>query len=48
MSVAEGVEERAQLDWLREAGCDIAQGFLLGKPVPPDEFAARYLSRHPA
>ena len=46
--VAEGVEERTQLDWLREAGCDIAQGFLLGKPIPPDEFAARYLSRHAA
>ncbi len=41
--VAEGVEEQAQLDWLREAGCEIAQGFLLGKPMPPDEFAARFL-----
>jgi diguanylate cyclase len=46
--VAEGVEEQPQLDWLREAGCDIAQGFLFGKPVPPDEFAERYLSPHPA
>ena len=44
--VAEGVEEQQQLDWLREAGCDIAQGFLLGKPVPSDEFAARYLGRY--
>jgi len=44
--VAEGVEEQAQLDWLREAGCDIAQGFLLGKPVPPEEFAARWLGLH--
>ena len=41
--VAEGVEEQAQLDWLREAGCDIAQGYLLGKPMPPEEFAARHL-----
>jgi diguanylate cyclase (GGDEF)-like protein len=42
--VAEGVEEQTQLDWLREAGCDLVQGFLLGKPMPPEEFAARYLT----
>ncbi|HEX7985215.1 MAG TPA: EAL domain-containing protein, partial [Duganella sp.] len=44
--VAEGVEEQQQLDWLREAGCDIAQGFLLGRPVPSEEFATRYLGRY--
>jgi diguanylate cyclase (GGDEF)-like protein len=32
--VAEGVEEPAQLAWLRDAGCDYVQGFLLGKPMP--------------
>jgi diguanylate cyclase (GGDEF)-like protein len=32
--VAEGVETAAQLDWLRAAGCDVAQGFLLGRPMP--------------
>ena len=32
--VAEGVEEQAQLEWLRNAGCDYAQGFLLGRPMP--------------
>ncbi|USX29508.1 EAL domain-containing protein [Oxalobacteraceae bacterium OTU3CINTB1] len=42
--VAEGVEEQPQLDWLREAGCDIVQGFLLGKPMPPEDFAARHLA----
>jgi diguanylate cyclase len=31
--VAEGVETRAQLTWLQEAGCDIVQGFLLGRPM---------------
>ncbi|MGV7211537.1 putative bifunctional diguanylate cyclase/phosphodiesterase [Oxalobacteraceae bacterium A2-2] len=41
--VAEGVEEQRQLDWLRQAGCDVAQGFLLGAPMPPEAFAARYL-----
>jgi len=42
--VAEGVEEQAQLDWLRAAGCDIAQGYLLGKPMPAEEFAARHFA----
>ncbi|MCJ0826841.1 EAL domain-containing protein [Luteimonas sp. 50] len=31
-TVAEGVETKAQLDWLRERGCDEVQGFLLGRP----------------
>jgi len=32
--VAEGVEDRAQLGWLQRAGCDYAQGYLLGRPMP--------------
>ncbi|WP_108680704.1 bifunctional diguanylate cyclase/phosphodiesterase [Methyloceanibacter sp. wino2] len=31
---AEGVETRAQLERVRGIGCDKAQGFLLGRPVP--------------
>jgi len=31
--VAEGVEEDHQLDYLREQGCDLIQGFLTGRPV---------------
>ncbi|NVM76874.1 diguanylate cyclase (GGDEF)-like protein [Duganella sp. SG902] len=46
--VAEGVEDQAQLDWLRAAGCEMVQGFLLGKPMPPQDFAARYLALAPA
>jgi len=30
---AEGVEEQAQLDWLRAQGCDEVQGFLLARPM---------------
>ncbi|GGY37585.1 putative bifunctional diguanylate cyclase/phosphodiesterase [Pseudoduganella albidiflava] len=41
--VAEGVEEQRQLDWLRHAGCDVVQGYLLGAPMAADVLAARYL-----
>jgi EAL domain-containing protein (putative c-di-GMP-specific phosphodiesterase class I) len=35
--VAEGVETGEQLDFLREHGCQNAQGFLLGRPMPLPE-----------
>jgi len=35
--VAEGVETHDQLDFVRSHGCTRAQGFLLGRPLPPDE-----------
>jgi len=34
--IAEGVESQSQLDYLREIECSEAQGFLFGKPLPPD------------
>lgn len=37
---AEGIESQRQLASLRELGCDLAQGYLLGRPSPPDELAA--------
>lgn len=40
--VAEGVETWEQLRFLREIGCDYAQGFLLFKPLPADEIDAIY------
>ncbi len=36
---AEGVEEREQMEWLRGIGCDVAQGYLLGRPMPAAEAA---------
>ena len=38
--IAEGVESEEQLAILREEGCDQVQGFLIGHPLPSDEFAA--------
>ncbi|MDP9408615.1 MAG: EAL domain-containing protein [Actinomycetota bacterium] len=35
--VAEGVEGREQWDALRELGCDHAQGFGIGRPLPADD-----------
>lgn len=37
--VAEGVETAAQLDWLKNHGCDEFQGYLVSPPVPATAFA---------
>ena len=36
--VAEGVEEKAQLDMLKSMGCQIIQGYYFSKPLPADQF----------
>ena len=36
--IAEGVENENQLKMLKDAGCDIVQGFYFSRPVPPDIF----------
>jgi EAL domain-containing protein (putative c-di-GMP-specific phosphodiesterase class I) len=38
--VAEGVEREGQYDLLRERDCDLAQGYLLGHPLPLVDFVA--------
>ncbi|MBW8765369.1 MAG: EAL domain-containing protein [Geodermatophilales bacterium] len=38
-TVAEGVETPAQLEQLRHLGCDAAQGFYIGRPMPPSDLA---------
>ncbi|MCE1240263.1 MAG: EAL domain-containing protein [Azonexaceae bacterium] len=42
--VAEGVENAAQRQALRQLGCDVHQGFLDGRPVGAEEFQLRWLS----
>lgn len=38
LSIAEGVEDRLQMDDLKKLGCDIVQGYYFSKPVPAKEF----------
>ena len=40
--VAEGVEQEAQRRFLAACGCDLMQGYLLGRPVPVAEFERLY------
>jgi len=39
-TVAEGIEDRIQLERLRAMGCPLGQGYLFGRPVPADEVEA--------
>jgi EAL domain-containing protein (putative c-di-GMP-specific phosphodiesterase class I) len=45
--VAEGVETREQLDFLKTLGCDQYQGYYFSPAVPPQQFA-QLLQRTPA
>jgi len=40
--VAEGVETDAQLDTLRDIGCDAVQGYLFGQPMSAEEIVRRF------
>ncbi len=45
--VAEGVETREQLAALHALGCDFAQGYLIGRPVPAEQFEVAFLAAPP-
>ncbi|HEX2139378.1 MAG TPA: EAL domain-containing protein, partial [Woeseiaceae bacterium] len=42
---AEGVERQGQLEWLRARGCHEVQGYLLSKPLSPEDLERRFLSQ---
>ncbi len=46
--VGEGVETDQILAWLDHAGCDIAQGFLLARPMAPTDLTAWLALRSPS
>ncbi len=43
--LCEGVETPLQAEFLKQAGCTLAQGYLYGKPVPFDTFSRRWLKK---
>ena len=45
LCVAEGIETESQVELLKKLGCDRLQGYYIGKPMPPEEFFARFAPR---
>lgn len=41
--VAEGVETREQLEYLRKNNCNSIQGYIISRPLPADEFEKQFL-----
>jgi EAL domain-containing protein (putative c-di-GMP-specific phosphodiesterase class I) len=41
-TIAEGVEEASQAIYLRELGCNSAQGYFFARPMPPEELSIRF------
>jgi EAL domain-containing protein (putative c-di-GMP-specific phosphodiesterase class I) len=37
VAIAEGVETEQQLEALRDLDCEIGQGYLFSRPVPPEQ-----------
>jgi Amt family ammonium transporter len=46
--VAEGLEEREQLEMLRDAECELAQGYMFSKPIDGQETTRRFIQRSDA
>ena len=43
LCLAEGAEQKEQVDRLRTLGCNVVQGYYYSRPVPIEEFEKRYL-----
>lgn len=44
--VAEGVETDVQLDFLKEIGCQVVQGYLFGRPMNPEVFFSSVVEKN--
>lgn len=44
-TVAEGVEVQQDEEFVHSIGCEYGQGFFYSCPIPPEEFAQRYLKK---
>jgi len=44
--VAEGIETQVQLDYTNKAGCAVAQGFYLARPMPVAETKAYAMEKN--
>jgi EAL domain-containing protein (putative c-di-GMP-specific phosphodiesterase class I) len=47
VTIAEGVEKHEQLEMVRDLGCNLAQGYLLGRPQPSEEAGRLIASQAP-
>lgn len=46
-SIAEGVEDEQQYNYLHAIGCDVVQGYLFNKPLAPEELESMLASGEP-
>ena len=46
--ISEGVEEPEQLETLKSIGCDFVQGYIWGKPLPPEDARELVMNSYPA
>ncbi len=44
-TVAEGVETKEQVDFLKEIGCELGQGYFYSRPIPVGEFEEKYIKQ---
>ena len=40
--VAEGIEDAATWELLKQVGCDVGQGYYISRPVAPAELVTRF------
>jgi len=45
-TVAEGIETKQQVEYLKQIGCDMVQGYYFEKPLPIQLFEAKYIAKN--